>query len=177
MWVKDYITDKNLFVCPGFSEAARVNLDLLNPASTNQSFSEFTYIHYGYNYLHLGSIYRYTGSQFSHPYEDRWKYSARRDAVVNPAQTIMLADGAAYGGNPFGVMKGHMGICDNVSDCDNNANQTLYPHARHNAAINVLWVDGHADAVKTDGQDPLRDAFKDDALGDRYSIDSKWDLY
>ena len=169
MWGEGYISDAGLFTCPGFTDAVRADMKLIQQ-TTNPLLSEFAYIHYGYNYLHLGSIYRYSQAG-----DDRWKYSTRRAAIRNPPNTIMLADAASLNGTPGGEIKGSYLIADNADSCDSVGDGAYYPHARHNASVNVLWVDGHADVVKTAGNDSLRDAFAEDALGDYYSDNSLWD--
>ena len=173
LWEEGYVTDKHLFACPSHSDAYEVDVDAIDETWTATSLG-FIYVHYGYNYLHLGSTYRFNYSG------DPWNIGTHRYEIRRPGDTIMLADGAENIYAPEGRINGHLGIADNAKSCDpdlDGVNGATYPHARHNQAINVLWVDGHAEPVKTAGQNPLLDAFAEDALGEGNvkSENSRWD--
>lgn len=111
--------DAEVFTCPS------------KPISTRTAYN-WNYLDYGYNYLNIGRSTRATGSVTP---------PARVGQIRSPSETILLLD-AQTGPNHTWPGSGSNLVNDNL-----NLSQGV-PEARHDRALNVLWVDGHDTQVK-----------------------------
>lgn len=167
VWTARLMQDKYLpertdvFVCPAFSKKTdlRASGQVARQAGGDGAASRRgSYSHYGYNYNHLGSSIRYTSSA-----EDRAE-PAKTFQITSPAKTILFVD--SLRSNTSDTPRGSY-IAVDRQDTQN------IPEARHRGSVNVVFVDGHVEAITlTDPKDPFL-AYPD-GLGRTTQTGSLW---
>jgi len=136
LWDNGYIDQLSIMVDPGLSPETDIEyIDSALDSSLAATYPQFTHAQYGYNHIHLGSSFRLSVSNQRTP--------AMINDVRSQTETILLADSFSYLYEiNTGKTRGYYIVRDHYSP------GTYGPHVRHSSAINVLWVDGHASAVR-----------------------------
>ncbi len=123
---------------------------------------DWRYISYGYNYYYIGGSY-------SIPNVDDYQ-PAKISQIRRPSKTILVTDSidvTASGGVPTTHNAGYF----IVSPSPAYNGSTGHPHARHNKAVNVLWVDGHVNARIAPPADPSHSLWYM-----HYDLDTAYDI-
>jgi prepilin-type processing-associated H-X9-DG protein len=154
-----YMRNHEIQVCPSFRNDLRVTLGLTG---------------YGYNYFYLCPFQQFGPTTFV--------VSPVSLAAVNtPAETVFMADSARWN------LRTNPPRLEGNTFMDPPSRATPTFHGRHTDTGNVLWVDGHAKAVRPQYRSGIFGAGYDAAtmktqrLGDidrdgDFSTDELWDL-
>lgn len=151
-YVKGYMKDVRLLDCPTMNNCDAY-LDLIaKPASyapeALSSNTRWIYTEYGISSNALFGSGRYTSGSYWPQLWDNGYHPARLADLKSPSKIYSTMDSWAYRSSP------EYGKCL-LSDAQSYppAINTGMPGARHASAVNVLWADSHASAVKVSDVD------------------------
>ncbi len=146
------------FECPSHKGPKPSDIDPATDAQYGALWS-----HYGINNMHIGSSIRYLPSG-----DPNINDPAKNSQIRQPSQVILITEGRRTDSAPYNASNSL--IRGSYSIADSNA-VAGFAYPKHRSSINVLWCDGHVDAVKGRTSAEL---YLNYALGSYTGFDSKW---